>query len=383
MSNPIGIGLIGAGVVGGGVIKVLDQKAAQLSEAAGVPVVLRRVADKATHRFLSLPVGDAICTESATDVLDDENISVVVELIGGTGFAREVVLSALSRKKHVVTANKALIAEYGAELFETAQKNGVSIYFEAAVGGAIPVIKSVREAFVSNGFLSVQTIINGTCNYILTKMTDKGEPFENVLREAQSNGYAEADPTLDIGGGDSGHKVAILASLLYRGYIPFSDMYIEGITGITGEDIQNADALGYRIKLLGIIKKGVDDQQIDVRVHPAMLRKDHILASVGGVYNAVFLEGDNIGQSLLYGRGAGELPTASAVVGDIVDVAISLPGLPRASPCITTANPGNYRSSPSTTLSAVTIFAFALPTDPVFWQPLQRNWAAGEFRSHR
>jgi homoserine dehydrogenase len=321
----VSIGLIGAGTVGGGVIKVL-QKQKNYFEKLGVPIKLSRIADKLTSRFETLPVGDALCTSDAYDVLNDESIDVVIELIGGVTFARTVVLEALNRKKHVITANKALIAEYGPEIFECAEKNGVSLYFEAAVGGGMPVIKSIREGLVGNNITSIKTIINGTCNYILTRMSKEHLSFEDVLKQAQLNGYAEADPTLDVGGGDSGHKVAILASLISNGYVPYEKISIEGITSISPEDISFADELGYTITLLGVINKPEDNSGLDVRVHPAMVKNDHILASVSDVFNAVLIDGDAVGRILLYGRGAGELPTASAVVSDIIDVARNIHG---------------------------------------------------------
>ncbi|MCX7726828.1 MAG: homoserine dehydrogenase [Chitinispirillaceae bacterium] len=316
----IKIGLIGAGTVGGGVVKILNSGKESLS-SLNIPIRLSRIVDKAKERFSILPVRDAICSDNVKDILNDNSIDIVVELVGGVTFAKDIVLTALSRKKHVVTANKALIAEFGPELFECAEKNKVSLYFEASVGGGIPVIKALREAMSANEILSVKTIINGTCNYILTKMTGEKQPYEKVLAEAQKKGYAEADPTLDVGGGDSGHKVAILASLISRGYVPFSSIFIEGITHISSEDILFAGELGYVIKLLGVINRNPQTNFIDVRVHPAMLQSSHILASVSDVYNAILIEGDAVGRILLYGRGAGEMPTASAVVSDIIDVA--------------------------------------------------------------
>lgn len=315
----IGIGIIGAGTVGGGVVKVLHQRKAAFA-AAGISCRLLRIADKATERFAALPTEGVLCTADANDVLNDSAIQIVIELVGGTTFARKLVLDALSRGKHVVTANKALIAEYGPELFECAAKNSVSLYFEAAVGGGMPVIKTIREALAGNEIVSVKTIINGTCNYILTRMSAEGSPFTQVLDDAQKKGYAEADPTLDIGGGDSGHKVAIIASLMCGGYVPYHAVAIEGITEIGAEDIAFAKELGYVIKLLGVVNRTAGASAVDVRVHPAMLPARHILASVSDVFNAVLLEGDAVGRILLYGRGAGELPTASAVVGDVVDV---------------------------------------------------------------
>jgi len=329
----INIGLVGVGTVGGGVVKLLSQELEFLRNDLGIPITLKRIADKVTSRFAELPVGNAICTGNAQDIINDEEIDVVIELVGGMTFAKDLIVSALSKGKHVITANKALIAEQGPAIFELADKNGVSLQFEAAVGGGMPVIKTIREALVGNEITSVKTIINGTCNYILTEMTQKGQLFDAVLKNAQRNGYAETDPTLDIGGGDSGHKVAIMASLIYNGYVPFEKIYIEGITEITKEDIEFAAELGYTIKLLGIINKAPDDDRIDVRVHPTMLHNKHILASVSDVFNAVLLDGNAVGPILLYGRGAGELPTASSVLSDIVDVALNIAsGAPRRIP---------------------------------------------------
>ncbi len=326
----INIGLVGVGTVGGGVVKLLSQELDFLRNDLGIPITLKRIADNVTSRFAELPVGNAICTDNAQDIINDEEIDVVIELVGGMTFAKDLIVSALSKGKHVITANKALIAEQGPAIFELADKNGVSIQFEAAVGGGIPVIKTIREALIGNEITSVKTIINGTCNYILTQMTQKGQLFDIVLKNAQKNGYAETDPTLDIGGGDSGHKVAIMASLIYNGYIPFDKIYIEGITEITKEDIEFAAELGYTIKLLGIINKAPEENQIDVRVHPTMLHNNHILASVSDVFNAVLLEGNAVGPILLSGKGAGELPTASSILSDIVDVALNIAsGAPR------------------------------------------------------
>ncbi|HLV31245.1 MAG TPA: homoserine dehydrogenase [Chitinispirillaceae bacterium] len=322
----ISIGLVGAGTVGGGVVKILHKRKDFFRKKLKLPIRLARIADKQLSLLKELPTDDAICSADAQDVLQDESINVVIELVGGTTFARKLVIEALERKKHVITANKALIAEYGPEIFECAEKNNVSLYFEAAVGGGMPVIKSIREGLVGNDIFSIKTIINGTCNYILTRMTAEGLPFDTVLKQAQQNGYAEADPALDIGGGDSGHKIAIMASLISGGYVPFNQINIEGITSISKEDIEFASELGYTIKLLGIINKNSKDNELDVRVNPAMLHTDHILASVSDVYNAVLLQGDAVGQILLYGKGAGQMPTASAVISDVLDVSRNIIG---------------------------------------------------------
>ncbi|HAJ78213.1 MAG TPA: homoserine dehydrogenase [Fibrobacteres bacterium] len=321
----INLGLIGAGTVGGGVVKMM-YNSADFFKKLGLPVVLKRIADKDASRLAKLPTGNAIISSNAGDILDDKDIDVIIELVGGKTFAKDLILGALEKGKHVITANKALIAEYGPAIFELAEKKNVSVNFEASVGGGMPVIKSIREALAANRIFSVKTIINGTCNYILTQMSEKGLDFDTALEKAQKNGYAEADPALDIGGGDSGHKVAIMASLIHGGYVPFSSVSIEGITEITKDDIDFAKELGYCIKLLGIIRKGEDDDSVDVRVHPAMLHKSHVLASVSGAFNAVLMEGDAVGPILLYGKGAGEMPTASAVMSDIIDVARTITG---------------------------------------------------------
>jgi homoserine dehydrogenase len=322
----IGLGLVGVGTVGGGVVKMMRANEEYLRANLGLPVTLKRIVDKDASRFEKLPVGNAVCSGSVADILDDDEIHVVLELVGGTNFAKELIIGALSKGKHVITANKALIAEHGPAIFELAEKKGLSIGFEASVGGGMPVIKAIRESLAADKISSVKTIINGTCNYILTQMSEKGLLFETALKKAQKNGYAEADPTLDIGGGDSGHKVAIMASLIHGGYVPYHKISIEGITEITKDDIEFAHDLGYCIKLLGIIRKDTDESGIDVRVHPAMLHKNHILSSVSDAFNAVLLEGEAVGPILLYGKGAGEMPTASAVMSDIIDVARNIVG---------------------------------------------------------
>ncbi len=254
-SMEIGIGLAGAGTVGGGVIKVFRDREHFFRHELRLPVKLMRIVDAQASRFTGLPTGDAQCTGRLDDILEDPSIGIAIELIGGTGIAKDFILAALARGKHVVTANKALLALHGAEIFEMAERNDVSVYFEAAVGGGMPVIKTIREAMVGNDVSSVKTIINGTCNYILTRMTARGLPFEEALKEAQAMGYAETDPELDVSGGDSGHKVAIIASLLHAGFIPFSDVSVEGISRLTPEDIEYAGELGYVIKLLGIVER--------------------------------------------------------------------------------------------------------------------------------
>jgi len=317
----INIGLVGAGTIGGGVVKIMNKQAKFFADKLGLSVKITRIADKNTAIFKTLPIDGITCTDSADDVINDSSISIVIELVGGTTFAKTLVLKTLNAKKHVITANKALLSEFGPEIFAAAEKNNVSVYFEAAVGGGMPSIKTIREALIGNEITSVKTIINGTCNYILSKMSNEGLPFDDVLKAAQKAGFAEADPTLDIGGGDTGHKVSILASLLYGGYAAYEDLPIEGITKISAQDIAHAKELGYAIKLLGIIKKTPGEDVVDARVYPAMVPAGSMLASVKNELNAIMIEGDAVGPILLYGRGAGEMPTASAVVSDIVDVA--------------------------------------------------------------
>jgi homoserine dehydrogenase len=322
----IGIGLAGVGTVGGGVVKVFRERERFFQTELGLPVRLARIVDADSSRFERLPKGDAICSAKLDDIVDDPTIGIAIELIGGTRIAKDFILAALAKGKHVVTANKALLALHGPEIFEAAERNDVSVYFEASVGGGMPVIKTIREAMVGNDVSSVKTIINGTCNYILTRMAARRLPFADALKEAQAKGYAEADPTLDVGGGDSGHKVAIIASILHAGFVPFSAVSVEGISALTSEDIEYADELGYVIKLLGIIERESAEAPIEARVHPAMLRKEHILASVSDAFNAVLLRGSSVGDILLYGKGAGELPTASAVMSDIADAARNILG---------------------------------------------------------
>ncbi len=315
------VGLIGAGTVGSGVIKILDKQLSFFNEKLGLNMSLHMVSDLDVEKLKTLPTGDAILSGDAAEVVASPDVNVVIELIGGYTFAKDVVIKALKSGKHVITANKALIAKFGPELFALADENNVSIYFEASVGGGMPSIKTIREAMIGNEVVSVSAIINGTCNYILTEMTEKGAAFEPTLKTAQELGFAEADPALDIEGGDTGHKTAIIASLIYGGYIDFDKVPVRGITSITAEDINAAKELGYSIKLLGQVKRAEGDTSVDVRVNPVMVHKEHILSAVNGVFNSVLLEGDAVGPILLYGAGAGEMPTASAVVSDIVDVA--------------------------------------------------------------
>ena len=317
------VGLLGLGTVGSGVVKILNAHRAELEERAGCRLLLHRVADQDLARpregldLKSLPL-----VPDAQRVLDDPDVQIVIELLGGLEPARSFILRAFQAGKHVVTANKALLAHHGAELFDEARRRGVMFGFEAAVAGGIPLIRSIKEGLAANRILSVRGIINGTSNYILTKMTEEGRDFGEVLKEAQAKGYAEADPTLDIEGLDSAHKLQILATLAFRTSVALKDIYTEGITAVTRQDIAYAAELGYRIKLLAIAK--ASDGRLEIRVHPTMIPASSPLAAVSGVFNAVFITGDAVGDLMFYGRGAGQMPTASAVWSDVLEIARSL-----------------------------------------------------------
>ncbi len=312
----INVGILGMGTIGSGVVKLLQEHAALLDRRVGARLRIRRIAEIGTPR---VPVDPKLLTTDAMEVLNDPQVDIVVELIGGTTVAKTLCLEAVQKGKHLVTANKALLAEHGLEIYQAAVAKRVDLGFEASVCGAIPIIRSVREGLVANHIQSIMGIVNGTTNYILTKMTESGLAFADVLAEAQAKGYAEADPTLDVGGIDAAHKLQILASLAYNGYIPFSHIYIEGIQKVEAVDIVFARELGYRIKLLAIAKE--DQGELEVRVHPTMILESHLLASVGGVYNAVHIRGDSAGSLMFSGRGAGQMPTASSVVADVVEIA--------------------------------------------------------------
>jgi homoserine dehydrogenase len=319
------LGLLGLGTVGAGVVKLLDAQRATLEERAGCRLALGAVADlDVTRPREGLDLARLPMTTDAGRVLDDPAIDVVIELVGGLEPARSFILKALAAGKHVVTANKALLAHHGAELYDEARRRGVTLAFEAAVAGGIPLIRAVKEGLVANRILSLFGIVNGTSNYILSKMTDEGLDFSSVLKEAQAQGYAEADPTLDIEGLDSAHKLQILVTLAFRTSIELKDIHTEGITRVTQADIAYARELGYRIKLLAIAKAGgdgPDGQGVEVRVHPTMIPARAPLAAVSGVFNAVFITGDAVGDLMFYGRGAGQLPTASAVWSDALEIA--------------------------------------------------------------
>jgi homoserine dehydrogenase len=320
--NDVRIGVLGLGTVGAGVVKILQTRAAMLQERTGARLSVAAVADTDLIRPREgLDLSALPMTNDAARVLADPSIHVVVELVGGLEPARTFILRALTAGKHVVTANKALLAHHGGEIHEAARRHGVALGFEAAVAGGIPLIRAVKEGLVANRVLSLAGIVNGTCNYILSKMTDEGLDFSLVLKEAQAHGYAEADPTLDIEGMDSAHKLQILASLAFRTFIDLKDIHTEGITRITAQDIEYARELGFRIKLLAIAKVSGEGGGVEVRVHPTMIPAASPLAAVSGVFNGIFLTGDAVGDLMFYGRGAGQMPTASAVVSDVVEIA--------------------------------------------------------------
>ena len=316
--KPIQVGLLGIGTVGSGVFTVLERNQEEIKRRAGRGIQIHTVADLDTKRAQELVKGRAKVVNDAKLVVNDPEIDVVVELIGGYGIAKELVLAAIHQGKHVVTANKALLAVHGNEIFAAAQAKGVTVNFEAAVAGGIPIIKALREGLTANRIEWIAGIINGTTNFILSEMRDKGLDFDVVLKEAQRLGYAEADPTFDIEGIDAAHKVTIMSAIAFGIPMQFDKAYVEGITKLSAVDIKYAEQLGYRIKLLGITKK--TDDGIELRVHPTLIPTKRLIANVEGAMNAVQVMGDAIGTTLYYGKGAGAEPTASAVIADLVDV---------------------------------------------------------------
>ncbi|GAB4547329.1 MAG: homoserine dehydrogenase [Thermodesulfovibrionia bacterium] len=319
MNGPINIGIVGFGTVGTGAVRILLRRQREFERRLGFPIILKRIADIDIERDRGIRLPEGMLIKDFKDILNDPDIHIVVELIGGINPAKDIILKAIERGKHVVTANKALLATEGEAIFRAAEANGVEVGFEASVAGGIPIIKIMRESLIGNDIHSIFGIINGTSNYVLTRMTDEGLDFSTALADAQRLGYAEADPTLDIEGIDSAHKLSILSTISFGIPFSFKKIYTEGITRLSPLDIRFAMELGYTIKLLAIAKQ--KGGYVEMRVHPTMLPSDHILSKVRGVYNAVFVEGDAIGQALFYGRGAGDMPTGSAVVSDIVDIA--------------------------------------------------------------
>ncbi|HFC53227.1 MAG TPA: homoserine dehydrogenase, partial [Gammaproteobacteria bacterium] len=316
--NPVKVGLLGLGTVGGGTVNVLTRNAQEIARRAGRGIVVSH----ASARDLSKPricdTGNITLTDDPFRVVDDPAVAIVVELIGGDTLSRELVMRAIANGKHVVTANKALIAKYGNEIFAAAQQQGVMVAFEAAVAGGIPIIKAIREGLAGNRIEWLAGIINGTGNFILTEMRDKGREFGEVLAEAQRLGYAEADPTFDVEGIDAAHKLTILAAIAFGIPLQFDRVFTEGIGNITGSDVDYAGQLGYRIKHLGIARRTMAG--VELRVHPTLIPQRRLIANVDGVMNAVLVQADAVGPTLYYGAGAGADPTASAVVADLVDV---------------------------------------------------------------
>jgi len=316
--KPINVGLLGIGTVGGGTFTVLRRNAEEIARRAGRPIRITVVADKNLELAKQVTGGACRITDDAFSVVSDLEVDIVVELIGGYGVAKELVLKAIANGKHVVTANKALLATHGNEIFKAAQDKGVMVAFEAAVAGGIPIIKAVREGLSANRIQWIAGIINGTTNFILSEMRDKGLSFDTVLKEAQRLGYAEADPTFDIEGVDAAHKITILSALAFGIPMQFDKAYIEGISKLDATDIRYAEQLGYRIKLLGITKRTAEG--VELRVHPTLIPTKRLIANVEGAMNAVLVQGDAVGSTLYYGKGAGAEPTASAVIADLVDV---------------------------------------------------------------
>ena len=316
--KPINVGLIGIGTVGGGTWTVLNRNAEEITRRAGRPIRITAVADRNVELAQQVTGGSARVTADAFALVNDPEIDIIVELIGGYGVAKELVMQAIANGKHVVTANKALLAVHGTEIFTAAQQKGVMVAFEAAVAGGIPIIKALREGLTANRIEWAAGIINGTTNFILSEMRDKGLSFADVLAEAQRLGYAEADPTFDIEGVDAAHKATLIASIAYGIPVQFDKAYVEGITKLEASDIKYAEQLGYRIKLLGIAKRR--ENGVELRVHPTLIPAKRLIANVEGAMNAVVVKGDAVGTTLYYGKGAGAEPTASAVIADLVDV---------------------------------------------------------------
>lgn len=313
----LNIGLIGFGTVGAGVVQCLQENADLITKRSGFTPVIKKIADLDITTDRGVKVPDGVLTTNAQDVFDDDEIKIVIELVGGTTIAKTFILKALNAGKSVVTANKALLAHHGEEIFAAAEANGVDIWFEASVGGGIPCIKALREGLVGNRIKQILGILNGTCNYILTKMEQEKTPFNDVLLAAQKAGYAEANPALDVDGFDTAHKCAILASLAYGHWFSADDVETQGIRSVTTQDIETAANLGYRIKLLAIIKES--NGKIQLCVQPALVPIQSLLGNVNDVFNAVWIKGDTVGNTMYYGRGAGRQATASAVVADIID----------------------------------------------------------------
>ncbi len=319
MRSAVRVGIIGFGTVGSGVVKILVERQELIRRRLGCPIEIAGIADLDLKRDRGVAISKAILTTDANRIIKDPEIDIVVELMGGYDPARRYLLDAIGDRKHVVTANKALLAAYGEEIFSAADAAGVDIGFEGSVGGGIPIIRAMKEGLSAENITAIYGIVNGTCNYILTRMTDEGKQFSEALSDAQRLGYAEADPTLDIGGADSAHKLAILANLAFGTPVSIKDIYTEGVDKVTALDIFFAEEFGYKIKLLAIAK--LADGEIEARVHPTMIPKEYLLSKVDGVYNAIYIAGTSVGETLFYGPGAGAIPTGAAVVSDLIDIA--------------------------------------------------------------
>jgi homoserine dehydrogenase len=318
----IKVGLIGFGTVGSGVAGILQKNSGLIEKRMGAKLVLKRIADIDLETDRGVKLKPGVLTRRAEEVIKDPEIDIIMELIGGIEPAKTFILKAIRNKKHIVTANKALLALHGDEIFREAHRFGVDVNFEASVGGGIPLIRSIKEGLVANRIHSIFGILNGTSNYILSKMTDEGRDFKEVLKEVQEKGYAEADPTYDIEGIDAAHKLAILVRLAFGTSLRFQEIFIGGISEVTPLDIQFGREFGYRIKLLAIAK--MEKGKIEARVHPTMIPEGHLLSTVEGVFNAIYIKGDAIGPALFYGQGAGQMPTGSAVVSDLVELGRNL-----------------------------------------------------------
>lgn len=317
MSKEVNVGLIGIGTIGSGVVKILKQNTDLIEKRTGIKLSLKKVCDLNLDNAKQLGLKDEQLTKNYEDLINDKDISIIIELIGGYNPAKDIILKALKNKKHVVTANKALIAKYGNEIFKEAEKNNVNVAFEASVGGCIPIIKALKESYVAEKINSIYGILNGTTNYVLTRM-EEGMTYNEALKKAQELGFAEADPSFDVEGKDAAQKLVILSALAFNAKIN-NDIPAWGITKINKNDLKYADDLGYKIKLLAIAKK--DNDEIESRVHPTMIPKQHELAAVKNELNAIYLIGENTTKSMLYGKGAGQLPTATVVLGDVIDIA--------------------------------------------------------------
>ncbi|MBU1853905.1 MAG: homoserine dehydrogenase [Candidatus Omnitrophica bacterium] len=322
VKNKINIGVIGLGTIGSSLVKLLLERRKVFCDRTGIELNLSRVCDKDLGAKKKVKVAKDMFTRDAKIVINDPDIDIVVELVGGVHPAKEIIMSALSQGKHVVTANKLLLATEGYAIFKKAAQMHRQVFFEASVGGGIPIIRSIREGMVANTFSSIFGILNGTSNYILSKMSSEGVSFKSALNEAKQKGYAERDPSLDIKGLDSAHKIAILSLIAFGKIVTIEDVYVEGIENISPIDIQYSKELGYTIKLLAIAKR--NGKELEVRVHPTLQPKGYLLSSVSGIYNAVFIDADLVGKQVFYGEGAGKLPTASAVLSDIVDIAYTI-----------------------------------------------------------